>query len=213
MPDPQRVAADVQAPVQVVHDVDQADRVHVEHRRRVGIVAHLRRIAGDADQIVNAQRRRAQQVRLHAQHIAVAAGVVQDGFDADFLLHQQRQRLVAHARRGPRAVRNIDRVHAHRFQETRAFNFLADIGSLGRDNLHHGHEFAGGDLRAQLGPLFQRHGRRSVDHGLAFEPWLGLALARASPTRKADFMTRMCSGVVPQHPPTRRTPAATNLRA
>ena len=41
----------------------------------------------------------------------------------------------------------------------------------------------------------------------------GLFFPRASPARKADFMTRMWSGVVPQHPPTTRTPAAANLRA
>ena len=36
---------------------------------------------------------------------------------------------------------------------------------------------------------------------------------RASLARSADFMTRICSGVDPQQPPTMRTPAATNLRA
>ncbi len=55
VPAPMRVAADVQPPVEVVHDVDQTDRVHVKNRRGVGIVAHLGRIAGDADQIVNAE--------------------------------------------------------------------------------------------------------------------------------------------------------------
>ena len=83
VPAPIGIAADIEAAIQVVDDVHQPDGVHVEHRGRVGIVAHLRRIAGDADQVANADRGRAQQVRLDAQHVAVAAGVVQDRLDAD----------------------------------------------------------------------------------------------------------------------------------
>src|SRR5260370_17402939 len=33
------------------------------------------------------------------------------------------------------------------------------------------------------------------------------------PTRSADFIDLICSGVVPQHPPTTCAPAATSLRA
>ncbi len=40
-------------------------------------------------QIANAYGGRAQQVRLDAEHIAVAAGVVQDGLYADLLLNEQ----------------------------------------------------------------------------------------------------------------------------
>ena len=51
-------------------------------------------------------------VTLDAQHIAVAAGVMQNRFDSCFPLHQQRKRLIAHARRSPRAIGNVDRVHS-----------------------------------------------------------------------------------------------------
>ena len=119
-----RIAADVEPVIQVVDDVHQADGVHVEHRGGVGIVAHLRRIAGDADQVANSQRARAQQVRLNAQHVAVAAGVVQDRLDADLLRHHQAQRLVAQSRRSARAVGNVDGIHAHRLQVARALDFL-----------------------------------------------------------------------------------------
>ena len=57
------IAADVQAVIQIVDDVDQADGVHVEHRGRVGIGAHARRIAGDADQVADADGVRAEQLR------------------------------------------------------------------------------------------------------------------------------------------------------
>ena len=53
------------------------------------------------------------------------------------------------------------------FQKARAFDFLADVRALGRNNLHHGHEFAGGKLRAQLRPLLQWHGGAALDRSLA----------------------------------------------
>ncbi len=108
-----RVSAQIQPPVQVVDDINQADGIHIKDRRRVRIVAHLWRIAGNTDQILDPHCSRSQQVTLDAQHIAVAAGVVQNRFDSRFLLHQQRKRLIAHARRSPRAVRNVDRIHSH----------------------------------------------------------------------------------------------------
>ena len=41
-PGADRVATNVEAAIQVVHNVDQADGVHVENRGGVGIAAHLR---------------------------------------------------------------------------------------------------------------------------------------------------------------------------
>ena len=98
-----------------MHNVHQADRIHVKDRSRIGIVTHLGWIAGDADQVADAHGRRAQKIGLDAQHIAVAAGVVQNRFDADLSLHEQRQGLITHTRGGARAVRNVDSVHAYRF--------------------------------------------------------------------------------------------------
>ncbi len=64
---------------------------------------------------------------------------------------QQAQRLVAHARRGPRAVGNVHRIHADRLQKLRAFDSrLAASMPLGRNDLHHGDELAVGDFAAQL---------------------------------------------------------------
>ena len=44
---PWRIPAEVEAMVHQVGHVRQADRIDVEHRGRVGIRPHLRRIAGD----------------------------------------------------------------------------------------------------------------------------------------------------------------------
>ena len=64
-------------------DIHQADGVDVEDGSGVGIVAHFRWVAGDADEVVDAGGGGSEQVRLNAEHIAVAAGVVKDRFDAD----------------------------------------------------------------------------------------------------------------------------------
>src|SRR5262249_10233099 len=90
-----RIAADVQPEIQVVNDVHQTDGIDVKDRRGVRIVAELRRIAGDADQVVDPHRVTAQQLGLHAEHIAVATRKVQRGFDARLLLHKNAQCNIA----------------------------------------------------------------------------------------------------------------------
>ena len=159
------ISAQIEAAVQVVHNVDQANCVHVKDRSRVGIVAHLRRIAGDADQIANPDRGRSQQVTLNAQHITIAASVVQNRIDAHFALNEQRKRLVAHARRRPRTVRDVDRVHAHRFQKPRPFNLLQNVDPLWRDNLDHGDKLAASQLGPEKRTVLQRHGRHCLWRG------------------------------------------------
>ena len=92
--------ADIQPVIDVVHDVAEPDRVHVEHRRRRRIVPHPRRIARNADQVPDARRVRAQQFALNAQNIAVAAAEVVDGLDAGLLLDELAGNLGAHAGAG-----------------------------------------------------------------------------------------------------------------
>ena len=130
-----------------MNNVDQADRVHIEDRGGVRIAAHLWRIAGNTNQVSDSDCRCAQQIGLNAQHIAVPAGVMQDGFNSGMLLQQQRKCLVAHARRGARTVGNIDRIHAHRFQELGAIELFFNVRTLRRNDFHHGDELAASDLR------------------------------------------------------------------
>ena len=111
-----RVLPDVEPVVQIVDDVHQADRVDVEDRGCVRIVAQLRRIAGEAENVLQPDRRCAQQIALNAQHIAVAAGVVQDRLDADVLLDLHAEALRAHAGAGARRIRHVDRVDSQPVQ-------------------------------------------------------------------------------------------------
>ena len=83
-----------------------------KHRRRVRVVADLRRIAGDEQHVAHAHRVRAEQIRLHAEQVPVAAGVVKDRFDAGLLLDQDRRRQRAHPRAGARAVGDVHQVDA-----------------------------------------------------------------------------------------------------
>ena len=107
-----RVAARIEAVIQVADEIRQSDRVDVEHRGRVGIRSHLRRIAGDDEQIAEANGRRAQQVAQHAEQVAIAAGVVGDGLDADLLFDQHARHQRAHAALRARAVGHVHRVDA-----------------------------------------------------------------------------------------------------
>jgi len=101
-------------------------------------------------------RGRAQQIALDAQHIPVAAGVMQKmAVDSRFALHQQGERLIAHARRSSRTIRNIDRIHSYRFFRKREpSNSLRTSVPFGRDHLHHRDKFSASELRSQNRPLF-----------------------------------------------------------
>ncbi len=78
--------------IQLVDHIGQTDRVNIENGRRIRIRPHLRRIAGNDQKIAQAQRRRAEQIRLHSEQVSVATAVMRDGFDADLLLDDQWKR-------------------------------------------------------------------------------------------------------------------------
>ncbi len=106
------------------HHVDEADGVDIENGGGVGIVAQLGRVAGEAEDVVQPDGRRAEQVRLDAENVAVAAGVMQHRLDAGVLLDLDAEALRAHARRGARRVGHVDGVHAELRQKARAFDLL-----------------------------------------------------------------------------------------
>ena len=99
------VGADVEAVIEPAHDVDQADGIDVKDSGGVRIVAQLGRVAGEAEDVVQADGRGAQQVRLDAENVAVAAGVMENRLDAGVLLNLDAEALRAHAGRGARASR------------------------------------------------------------------------------------------------------------
>ena len=122
--------------VQPRDEVGEADRIDVEDRRRVGIVADAARIAGDEHEIAQAHGVRAEQIGLDAQQVAVAARVVQQRFDARLLLDQHGERQGADARAGALAVRDVDHVHARDTQPLRPLDDLIGLVAARRQQLH-----------------------------------------------------------------------------
>jgi hypothetical protein len=89
------IAADIHPLIELVHDIGEADGIDVEDRRRIGIGSHARRVAGNADQVAHAGSVCAQQLRLHAQNIAIAATEVEHRFNPGMLLNQLARHLRA----------------------------------------------------------------------------------------------------------------------
>ena len=90
-----------------------------------------------------------------------------DGFHPHLLLDEQRKRLIAHARRSPRTIGDVDAINAHRLQVTSAFDLLAGVNALGRNDLHHGDELAVGHPGTQARALPQlRHFDLMCSHRL-----------------------------------------------
>ena len=156
---------------------------------------------------------RAEQFGLNAQDIAVAAGEVQNSFDAGLLLNQGTSDLRTHPRACSRPIRDVDAIDAMFRAQTRAFDLLGRIDAARRQNFHEGHELAGRQFRAELRLRFDWNFRkrlrlrfRRLDYDLG-----GGVQRLQRPDFAADFLDML--GVVPQHPPTILTPASRNRRA
>ena len=65
--------------------MEQRDGVQVENGLGLGMVAQLGVVAGEAEQVLNAQGGGAQQVRLQGDAVTVAAGHLEDGGEAGVL--------------------------------------------------------------------------------------------------------------------------------
>ena len=121
----------------------------------------------------------------------------------DFALHQQRQRLVAHARRSPRAIGNVDRIHAHRLQKARTLDFLCGCRFPWAERSPPWSQIRRAPASRPASDRSSRGTAGAALRGCALEHLSGGWLCREPrPRASADFITRMCSGVVPQHPPT-----------
>src|SRR6185437_15116720 len=108
----ERLAAGVDAAVQAADEAEDADGVEVVDGGGVGEVAHLRRVAGDDDEVPDAERVRAEEVRDLAEEVPVAAADVEERLDAELLLQAHREGEVRHPRLGAGAVCDVDDVDA-----------------------------------------------------------------------------------------------------
>ena len=76
------VARPVVALVHLLAALDQVDRIEVEDALGLLVVAHHGMVAGEAEDVGDAQESRRQQVGLQTQAVAVAAGGLEDGVAA-----------------------------------------------------------------------------------------------------------------------------------
>ena len=67
-------------------ELQDADRVEIVDRGRVGEVAQLGRVAGDDDEVLDAELVRAEKVRDRAEQVAIAPADVEDGLDPELAL-------------------------------------------------------------------------------------------------------------------------------
>ena len=170
MPAPPRSRPGVQA----LEHVHEADGVHVEDGRGLGIGPQLRRIAGDRQDVAQAQARGAQQVALHAQQVPVPAGVVEDGLEPHLLLDDERRGQGGHAGHGPGAVGHVDGVHAQGPALAGLGHELVVLHALGRHQLHGVDELVLGELEAEAAAVGEGHLGLGLLMGLQLEAAAGL---------------------------------------
>ncbi len=135
--------------------------------------------------------------------------------DSGLLLDQLAGDLRAHAGAGARTVRHVDAIDAAALRQLRAFDFLRRIHAARRQNLHERDELSRRQLRAQL-RLSSPTGtfRSACAFGLRlFHRDAAASCCSGCSERASERISLMCSGVVPQQPPTILTPAHSKRRA
>ena len=157
--------------------LDQRAGIEIEHRLCVGLIARARIVPAQHQQIAQAERRRAEQIALQRETIAVAAGHLQHRLDPVLLKDRRgRHRAKMGARAG--AVGDI-----HRVGETLERQRLVEqILRLAGDRWRY---FGGDDETAGLDCLFKlAAGLRRRHFGLS--RWVALPgrLAERMPNRK-----------------------------
>ena len=122
--------------------LQQTHRFQFVHRLGIRLIASPHRIAREAQHIANAQGVGPQQLRLQGNPVAVAAGELQHGFNAE-IQQQPAHRQAAHAHHGPAAIGDIHRIHQRR-QQGGGLQGAAGVGAAGRGYLRSDRESAAG---------------------------------------------------------------------
>ena len=107
-----RLPAQIDALVEPFLHGRHADRIGVEHAGGMRIVAQLRRVAGDEEDVPHAAGGAGQQVGLHADQIAVAAAEMQDRLDLGLAENPLGGDQRRNARRCAGPVGDVDRSEA-----------------------------------------------------------------------------------------------------
>ncbi len=141
---------------------DQRAGIEIEHRFGIRLIARARVVAAQHQQVADAERRRAEQVALQGEPVAVAASELQHRLDAG-LMQDRGRRHGAEMGARARPIRDVHGV-GEAFQRQRLGEQLVAIARDGRRDLGGDDEAAGGDRFFQFAAIgFYRH--------LGFHAW------------------------------------------
>ena len=141
--------------------LEQRFRIDVEHRLGIGLVAGFRVVAGEHQDVADAERGGAHQFALQRDAVLVAAGDLQDRLDAG-AEKDRRGRERAHVGAGAGAVGDIDRIGEPAQRRRLAQQVLRVAGDRRGD-------LRGHDKAARPQPLGEGAGEggASIAHGKA----------------------------------------------
>ncbi|MBA7700985.1 hypothetical protein ES703_109711 [subsurface metagenome] len=128
--------AHIQPLVQVSQQRYQADGVHVEDTGGRWVIAHQGRIAGYRQDVAKPVSVGPQHIGLEPEKIPVPAGSVKDGLNPHFPLEDKPYGLGVDPGGSPRAVGDVDHVHAGRSQGPGPFHYLVQSQPPGGIDLH-----------------------------------------------------------------------------
>ncbi len=139
-------------PLRCLHERGGVD---VKNRLGLGMVSGLRVVAGQEEDVPDAEEGGPEEVRLQREAVAVATGDLEDRVRPG-VQHRLGHRQGAGPHDGAGAVGDVDRVHQplhprHRSQD------LGEVGPLGRVDLHRHQERLAAELRLEALGLRLRH--------------------------------------------------------
>ena len=138
-----RVAGRVHAAVHARDDPREADRIDVEDRGRVDVVAAARRVAGHREDVADPEGMGPQEVALDTHEVPVAAGEVHADVETGRLANEERGRENGHPDPPQRPVVDVHDLDAALGEELRALHELLDVVAARRIELHGDQELAG----------------------------------------------------------------------
>ena len=213
---PDRRAGRVLAAVEAGQDLDEPDRVDVPHPGRARKIADPRRVAGERQDVADAERVGAQQLRLERHEVPVAGRDVDDALEVEVVLDPERHGERAHPHPGHRRVADVDDVDAGVLEHAGRLDRALDADGARRVDLDRDDVAAvrRGPARAATvaaaASVAAATSARIEVVGAARAPLPAPRRHRSAPTRAsiAARIAAMCSGVVPQQPPTIAAPAS-----
>ena len=161
-----RAAGLVLGAVEPGQDLDQPDRIDVPDPGPGRVVADPRRVAGQRDDVADAERMRAEQLRLEGHQVPVARRAVDEALEVEVVLDPERDGQRAHPDPGHRRVGDVDEVDAGVAQEPGGLDRPLDPDAPRRIDLDRDDELAGVEQLGQAGRRRRvaggRRGRRAV---------------------------------------------------